>query len=192
MSERHYVPCIVTGNAIAVSKEKKTPSVRIALKTTDDQPRTLYADLWLTDNAFEATLKTLEETFGWQGEKLSELNEPILRDLTCDAVCEWEEIQTESGPKWKERVVFLNRIGGGGGVKKLDPADVHKVVSKLDGLLAQARQNRGAKVPPPPPRRTVPTVPAPTTSAPPAARHPQTDPAFDFPGFAPPEAEAGY
>lgn len=182
MSERHYVPCIVTGNAIAVSKEKRTPSVRIALKTTDDQPRNLWADLWLTDNAFEATIRTLEEVFGWQGDKLSDLNEPILRDLTCEAVCEWEQITMQQGQEWKERVVFLNRLGGGGGVKKMDAAEVNNVVGKLDALLARARQNRGAKSAPPPPRRS---------PAPPVGR-PPVDPAMDFPPFAPPTDEDGF
>lgn len=184
MADRHYVPCIVTGNAIAVSKEKKTPSVRIALKTTDAEPRSLWADLWLTDNAFEATLKTLEETFGWEGEKLSDLNEPILKDLTCDAVCEWEQITTQSGQlEWKEKVVFLNRTGGGGGVKKLDPAEVQGIVGRLDGLLSRHRQNRGTKsTTPPPPRR----APAPPVGRPPV------DPAMDFPPFAPPTAEGGF
>lgn len=179
MADRFYIPCIVSGNAIAVSKEKKTPSVKIALKTRDDkQERTLYADLWLTDNAFEATIKTLEDVLGWTGDKLSDLNEPILKGIEVDAVCEWESFQGQHGEEWREKVVFLNRPGGGGGVKKLDDAQVHQVVSRLDAMLASRRGSR--------PRATG-AAPAPRRA--PAPRQSTPQGADDFPGFAPPEAE---
>jgi len=179
MADRFYVPCVVLGNAIAVSKEKKTPSVKIALQTNDDKAqRTLYADLWLTDNAFEATCKTLEEVLGWQGEKLSELNEPILKGVEVDAVCEWESFTGAHGEEWREKVVFLNRQGGGGGIKKMEAGQVASVVSRLDAMLVARRRGQPGA-----------SAPVPRRSAPPAARQNPPDGANDFPGYAPPEAE---
>lgn len=167
-NNRYTVPCKVTGNALAESKEKRTPSVKLALLTQDENPRTLYADLWLTDATFDATVETLESVFGWSGMKLEELNEPILVGIEVDAVCEVETYQGQNGTQEREVVKFINAPGSGGGVKKMEAAQVSAVVSRLDALLARARSNRpsGSRRP----------------SAPRAPQGPN-----DFPGFAPAE-----
>lgn len=149
MAERHYVRCIVRGNALAESEQKKTPSVKIRLQAIPGanekmegyaEDRTLWADLWLTDAALESTIETLEKVLKWQGKSFAELNEPCLEGVEVVAACEWE--QNQSTGKWFEKVVFLNTPGGGG-VKKMEDAQVKSVVSKLDALLARTRQNQG-------------------------------------------------
>lgn len=148
MAERHYVRCAVRGNALAESKEKKTPSVKIRLQAIPgaNQPiegyaedRTLWADLWLSDASVEGSIETLEKVLGWHGNSFAELNEPCFEGVEVEAVCEWEQV----GERWLEKVVFLNAPGGGG-VKKLDEAQARQVVSKLDAVLAKARQNSPA------------------------------------------------
>ncbi len=177
-NQRYTVRCIVTGNALAESKQKGTPSVKIALQTQDENPRTLYADLWLTDAAFDATVETLETVFGWGGMKLEELNEPVLVGIEVDAVCEIEE---HEGREY-EKVAFLNAPGAGGGVKKMDDAQVKAVTSRLDAMLSRTRASRAGA-----------GAGAPGTRRPPVGPRRQTAPqgAGDFPGYAPPD-EGGF
>lgn len=144
-NERYYVPCTVTGNALAEAKnEKRTPSVKVAMRTIPqqdgEQPRALYSDLWLTDAAFEGSIKTLEDVLGWTGNTLAELNEPVLAGVEVVAVCEQE--YNEQKNQWFEKVVFINRPGGSGGVARMEEAQARQVVGKLDALLNRHRQNK--------------------------------------------------
>lgn len=163
--ERHYVRCTVAGNALAESKEKKTPSVKIRLQTIPGanpvlegvpDSRSLWVDLWLTEAALESTIETLEKVLGWQGKSFAELNAPCFDGVEVVAVCEWEQ----NGDKWFEKVVFINAPGGGG-VKKLDDAQVRTVVSKLDAMLSNVRRNKGVTpTPAKTPARTAASKPA--------------------------------
>lgn len=188
-NERYYVPCTVTGNALAEAKnEKKTPSVKIALRTIPqkegEQARVLYADLWLSDAAFEGSLKTLEEVLGWTGITLAELNEPVLAGVEVVAVCEQE--YNEQLNKWFEKVVFINRPGGGG-VAKLDDAQSRQVVGKLDALLSRHRQNKpGASRAATPVTRRPAAAPAAQRGAPTANAAPADDSFF---GNEPPQRQ---
>lgn len=174
---RYIVPCIVTGNALAESKEKRTPSVKISLRTQDENPRTLYADLYLTDAAFNATIETLETALGWSGMSLAELNDPVLKGVEVDAVCEIEEYPTTNGMQQREAVRFLNAPGSGGGVKKMDSAQVQGVVNRLDALLSRARMSRGGSTTQGATKRPTPPQHGRRQAAPQGAN--------DFPGFAP-------
>ncbi len=186
MADRHYVRCIVVGNALAESKEKRTPSVKIRLQAVSGanpiieghaENRSLWADIWLTDAAMESSIEVLEKVLGWRGSSFAELNEPILEGVEVDACCEWEELP--SG-EWREKVVFLNAPGGGGGgVKKMEDAQAQQMVSKMDAILARHRQNS----------------PAPKTAAAPVRRppvHRNNAPAADQHGFQePPQTRKG-
>lgn len=143
---RHYVRCKVVGNALDKSKEKQTLSVKIRLRSLAGvgnpafegvaEERDLWANLWLTEAAFESSIETLEKVLGWQGKSFEELNEPCFQDVEVVAACEWEEVNG----KFRERVVFLNRVGGGG-VKKMEADQVKQVVGKLDAMLSRHRSN---------------------------------------------------
>jgi hypothetical protein len=172
MADRHYVRCIVMGNALAESKEKKTPSVKIRLQAIPGanppiegfaDNRTLWADLWLTDAALESSIETLEKVLGWRGSSFAELNDPCFDGVEVDAACEWEDVNGQ----WREKVVFLNAPGGGG-VKKMEDVQVRQVVSRLDAVLAKVRQNNPAAPAKPAPARRAPVGPnrgAPAASA---------------------------
>lgn len=157
--KRHYVQAVVTGNALALSNEKKTPSVKIQMQAIPDRnpvedgvalapDRILWADLWLSEAAFASSLETLETVFGWRGMSIQELNEPILVGTEVSCACSWEEGQDG---KWREKVDFLNPPGGGMGVKRLDEAAAHDVVSRVDALMQRVRQNApgGRQIKPP-------------------------------------------
>lgn len=141
MSDFHYVRCIVTGNALAISKNKGTASVKIALLSAPkdgEAQRPLYCDLWLTENAVERTIQTLEKALGWTGKSFSELNDPVFVDQEVIAVCGWEE---DDQGRPREVVKFLNSPAGGAGVKRAETQDVKAITSKMDGFLKLARAN---------------------------------------------------
>ena len=141
MSDFHYVRCTVTGNALAVSKNKGTPSVKISLASVPHEgeiSRNLWCDLWLTDATQERTIETLEKVLGWQGQSFAELNEPCFSGVEVIAVCAWEE--DDNGIN-REKVAFLNSAAGGG-VKKADPQDVRSITSKMDGFLKLSRAGK--------------------------------------------------
>jgi hypothetical protein len=141
MSDFHYVRCTVTGNALAVSKNKGTPSVKISLASVpkpDEPSRQLWCDLWLTDATQERTIETLEKVLGWHGNSFAELNEPCFDGVEVIAVCAWE--QDDNGID-REKVVFLNSTAGGG-VKKAEAGDVRAIASKLDGFLKLSRAGK--------------------------------------------------
>lgn len=151
MSKYHYVRCVVTGNALAKSSSKGTASVKISLETvpkdgSTEQPRTLWADLWLTEKTMERTIETLEKTLGWQGKSFAELNKPVLAGVEVVAVCEWE---VDDQGRDREKVAFLNSTAGGG-VKRAEDADVRSIASQADGFLAMARANNPNKPKPAP------------------------------------------
>jgi hypothetical protein len=142
MSDKyHYVRCRVTGNALAVSKNKGTPSVKISLATVPHEGEVsypLWCDLWLTDATQERTIETLEKVLGWQGQSFAELNEPCFDGVEVVAVCEWEE---DDQGRPREKVAFLNSTAGGG-VKKAEAGDVRAITSKMDGFLKLARAGK--------------------------------------------------
>lgn len=156
MSEKyHYVRCRVTGNALAVSKNKGTPSVKISLATVPHEGEVsypLWCDLWLTDATQERTIETLEKALGWQGQSFAELNEPCFDGVEVVAVCEWEE---DDQGRPREKVAFLNSTAGGG-VKKAEAGDVRAITSKMDGFLKLARAGK-PQAPKAPKARTQPS-----------------------------------
>lgn len=197
-NNRYTVLATVMSHALSLSKEKGTPSVKFVFKSTpvdaEDQPRTLYADLWLTDAAFEASVRTLRETFGWQGADMAELNQPILRDIEVELVCEVEVYEN----KEREVVRFIN-LPGGAGVKALDEMAAANLCASLNAKLAGMGQKAVAG-------RQSPSRQSDTGSG--ASRPPQhgrqgsytpgrgrgaaPSGPDDFPGFAPPQEDGEY
>ena len=128
--------CTVESNALATSKDKGTPSVKLSLAYFNDLgvKQYIYADMWLSEAAVDRSLKTLLEVFNFSG-KLSELNEPILAGLPCSAVCEWETYDD----KQRLKVKFINRQGKA--MAKADP----QIAKDLDARFAAAIANNAAK-----------------------------------------------
>lgn len=213
---RYTVPATTSSNALSLSKTKGTPSVKIAFRSvpTEDgeQPRTLFADLWLTDAAFEATVRTLREVFRWEGNDLSELNAPILQGIEVDLVCEVEGYtDAQQQPREREVVKFINLpgAGGAGGVKALDGMDAANLCSSLNARLASigrqattarqgsarqgsaAGQNAGAAAGVSRPPQNGLAQGRQGASAPRGGRGSAPAGADDFPGFAPPQDGGG-
>jgi hypothetical protein len=101
----------VAGNALALSKNSQTPSIKICVQTEHEvsDPSTpirkkLYGDLWLTFAAYDRTVKTLQEAFRFMGAP-EDLNEPLLVGKRVNVVCEEEEYNGEV----RDKIVFFNR-----------------------------------------------------------------------------------
>lgn len=213
-ANRYTVAATTSSNALSLSKTKGTPSVKIAFRSIPteeaEQPRTLFADLWLTDAAFDASVRTLREVFRWEGDDLSELNSPILQGIEVDLVCEVEAYtDAQQQPREREVVKFVN-LPGAGGVKALDGMDAANLCAslnaKLAGLGRQATAGRQGSA------RHAPVAGQAGAVAPGAASAPQhglgqgrqgsgaprsgrgsaPSGADDFPGFAPPQEDGEY
>jgi hypothetical protein len=150
MNNRYNVPSTVVGHALAISSQKNTPSVKLVLRANDDQPRNLYKDLWLSDNAFDGSIKVLREVLGWQGMDLQELNaQPaILSGIEVVAVCEVEEYEGPNGePREREVVAFINDPNAQGGAKPLEAAQAANLARSLNARLAALGRASGSARP---------------------------------------------
>lgn len=135
----------VTDHILATSKNTQTPSVKLTLGIikciTDPEDRTkgqLYHDLWLTDKPFERTMKTLHGVLGWQGDDISELNGT---GILCDKEL-WAEVDEETYEgKTYSKVQWLNPVGGGVKIERMEDASAKALAEKLKGKILNYRQN---------------------------------------------------
>jgi hypothetical protein len=145
----YSVPAVVQNHGLREIGDKGTPAFTVTFQTQDETPRILYADLWLTDAAFERSLKVLREVFGWRGSNMEELNTPIFADQVLSLSCRQVQYQTGAGDwKQKEEVAFINKPGG---LKKMDAAESGAALGKLNAKL---RALGGAPKSTTPPGRT--------------------------------------
>ena len=71
--------------------------------------RDIWASLWLTEKAFDKSMKVLEDVFGWKGNNFDELNDPKrLAGIKVSLACENEEYNG----KTTEKVKFINKPRG--------------------------------------------------------------------------------
>lgn len=132
----------ITSHGLAESKNNHTPSVKLCIKATtclDDGSavdKTFYADLWLTDNSAQNTIKTLRD-IGWQGMDFATLNGG--NDLEGVEVEITTEVETYEGNDY-EKVRFVNKPGhfANRGVKAMDANQARAVVAKYNALLKNA------------------------------------------------------
>lgn len=130
---------IITSHGLAESKNNHTLSVKLCIKATtclDDGnacDKTFYADLWLTDNSAQNTIKTLRD-IGWQGMDFATLNGG--NDLEGVEVEITTEVETYEGNDY-EKVRFVNKPGhfANRGVKAMDANQAKAVVAKYNALL---------------------------------------------------------
>ena len=125
----------VIGNSLYKSKVKETPSVIIRVRTEYDiaipeRPlvQTVTGNLWLTYKTIKKTVSTLQEVFGWQGENISDFNEPILVGKRCEIVCETEEYEGEERLKIK----FFNRPGG---LSSMDVSSLATLINDVQPMV---------------------------------------------------------
>jgi hypothetical protein len=126
----------VISHALALSKTKQTPSVRVALMTKYNEAspsvpfeKRMYADLWLSDGCFDRTMHILTKTFGWSGEDLEDLNTypELLKGAECSVVVENEEYNDNLIPKIK----YVNDIQ-----RKLDGNKARELSQSLSDKFA--------------------------------------------------------
>ena len=135
MDEIKTYHAVVLGNTLAVSRDKKTPSVKIKLQTlyeTSDITKpvimTVYGDLWLSYAATARSYKTLKEVFDWQGHYIEDLKEPILAGKKVDIVCsvgEWEG-------KPQLNVNFFNKPGG---MRTVNDEELAHIIAEVQPVL---------------------------------------------------------
>jgi hypothetical protein len=178
MSQLTYIPGTITGNALDQSNSG-SPSVCIAITTHEEGPRVLYANLYLTEAAFDSSVKVLREVIGWEGFDIRELNEPIFKGIEVTAACAWETYEGKD----KFKVKFINKPGGGG-VKKLDPMQAETLARSLNARLAALGRASGSARPaagsPPVGGRSARPAPSPARGEP------------ELPPFAPPSDDLPY
>lgn len=142
---------IITSHALAESKNNHTTSVKLRIKATtclDDGnavDKTFYADLWLTDNSAQNTIKTLRD-IGWQGMDFATLNGGNdLEGVEVEISTEWEDYNDES----REKVRFVNAPGhfASRGVKAMDANQAKAVVAKYNALLRNSPKPTQAQKP---------------------------------------------
>lgn len=141
--------CEVVEHCLAESDQKKTPSVKIKVSllenvgTKEYANGELYVDLWLTDSSFERTMKTLTETLGWDGSDLSDLNTSnCLAGKRAWAVVEEESFDGRDGTmKSANKIKWLNPVGGGRVIEKMDSEFAKSLSEKLKGKILSYRQN---------------------------------------------------
>ena len=141
----------ITSHGLAESKNNHTPSVKLCIKATtclDDGnacDKTFYADLWLTDNSAQNTIKTLRD-IGWQGMDFATLNGG--NDLEGVEVEITTEVETYEGNDY-EKVRFVNKPGhfANRGVKAMDANQAKAVVAKYNALLRNSPKPTQAQKP---------------------------------------------
>jgi len=110
--------------------EKKTPFVRIPLVVTegDCKGQTTIYKAWLSDGAFDNTIRRLAEVFGFDGDLIT-LNSgrQTLAGLPCNITTEMENYQGKD----RLKIAWLNPPGGGE-AKPLDEIKVASILTKLN------------------------------------------------------------
>ena len=124
--------CVVTEPSagwIGESEEKGTPFIRVPIQVTGDGPEKGAGAVWqgwLSNAAFENTIKRLVEVFGFNGDLASlATGKQTLTGKPCSITTEFE---TYEGKK-RCKIKWLNAPGGGA-AKPMEQR-------KLDALLAR-------------------------------------------------------
>jgi len=119
-------PAKVIDAGLAESETNRTPSVK--LKFEAENGGHIYWDGWLTDAAFENTVKTLHEAFGFNGD-FNAVDSLIGQHA--QIVCQTEEYEGQS----RIRVRFVNHKDG----RKSPMLEGEKKQSFADKFTAKAR-----------------------------------------------------
>lgn len=136
----------ILSTALAESKEKHTPSVRIQvnaihnLDTDEDCDKKFTADLWLSDKAVERTIKTLR-SLGFEGQSMAELNDPdTMTGLMCEVTTRMEPYEGET----VERVAFVNKPGSfaNRGLRAASEDVARSIAQRYDAALRTGKYHK--------------------------------------------------
>ena len=138
----------ILSTALAESKEKHTPSVRIqlhadtCLENGSIVDKTFVTDLWLSDKAVERTVKTLRD-LGFEGNSMQDLNYPeTMQGLICEISTEMVEYNGET----TEKVRFVNKPGSfaNRGLKAANEDLVKSIAQRYDACLRTGKFHKPA------------------------------------------------
>ena len=184
---------VILSNALAFSKEKGTPSVKLQIKTKTNLDnglpveKILYADLWLSENAKTRTIETLR-AIGFAGNDITELNYPCLVGYEVEISTSFDDYKGNS----YEKIDFVNEVGSfnNRGLKSIDDAAAKKLAASLNSVLRNSKNVGKAHISPNANRSAAPAAAAPNpysrnaaaTSAPaaPMAENPAFDDGLPF------------
>lgn len=139
---------VILSTALAESKEKHTPSVRLQLhatsklETEEEVDKNFIADLWLSDKSVERTIKTLRD-LGFQGSSMADLNFPeAMQGLLCEISTEMVEYNGETS----EKVKFINKPGSfaNRGLKAASDDVAKSIAQRYDAALRTGKYHRPA------------------------------------------------
>jgi len=143
------------GNGLFEAGDKKTPGIRLWLAVTDEGPeKGLVIDWsgWLTDGAFDNTLKALAEAFEFEGDfGALATNGNLFFGKPCSITTEFEEYKGKSHCK----VRWLNPVGGGAPAP-MDQTAAKGLAAKLTARAAALRKAAGQPTPKPAQRPNTP------------------------------------
>lgn len=134
--------------ALSESSQKGTPYVHLELEILAEghyQGRLVYKDLWLTDGAWEYSLKDLR-TCGWTGTDISDLTGVEANEV--NVTIEHEAMtDKESNPltdddgrvKMRARVRWINPR-----VKEMDPGKKSQFLELMNARIRQAKANEAS------------------------------------------------
>lgn len=137
---------VILSTALAESKEKHTPSVRLQLhatqklETEEEVDKNFIADLWLSDKAVERTIKTLRD-LGFQGSSMADLNFPeAMQGLMCEISTEMVEYNGETS----EKVKFINKPGSfaNRGLKAASDDVAKSIAQRYDAALRTGKYHK--------------------------------------------------
>lgn len=115
------------------SKDKGTPYICLPLEVIGkdvDAGKTIAWNGWLSDKAFDRTIDTLIEVFGFDGD-MARFHDggQGLEGMKCQIVTEFQEY---NGKKYT-KVKYLNKAGYVHEVSKLDADEAKKIITQFSG-----------------------------------------------------------
>lgn len=144
----------VKATALREIGEKKTPAISFQFTIeknaineadTSNNGKTLYYDGFLTEKAFERTMKSIDECFDFDGTDLCAFDKGILDGRKVKATVAEETNDTDG--KVYNKVKWINPLESVAGGLKKDPIAAKSVAEKLKVKMLSYRQSNPAKKP---------------------------------------------
>ena len=147
--QKETYSAVVTANALQTTRNG-TDSVAIQFQATnnlsvgEECDKKFIANLWITPNAIENTIKTLREAFDYKQNTFLPLNDPAtLLGKECEITVQYEEYNGELRPK----VQWINKAGSFNSlrIKPVNDSIAKSIAARFDAYFTQGgtRQSTG-------------------------------------------------
>lgn len=164
--QKETYAAVVTANALQTT-QNGTDSVAIQFQATnnltanEECDKKFIANLWITPNAVENTIKTLREVFDYKGNSFVPLNDPsCLLGKECEISVEYEEYNGEL----RAKVRWINKAGSFSARRIKPVADqvANSIGARFDAYFKQGSTRPAANNPYSASNRNAPPSYAPT------------------------------